>query len=311
MTARLFDSRTIKHSTALPFVLSIALHALIGMGLFFWQSPKPKTVPISIETTFVSASELAGIENAIRQNAAALAKGQEGSNTISTNAHTDTEKQLSAHMQAYNEEMARREAAFNAEIQALSDALDEQISNDIQAIEAQVLTEEQQQAEKLAEVRQAYELFDERIQQNQAALEEAKKARDEQIALAEQEKQASSSVSSLQTSATPSIKISSGTQNPPTTSAQAGNDSTNAIITALIRLIEPKWHVPANAKGERLTATIRTDANGNVLSVQVKGGGSQALRASLESAIFNASPLTPLKGTEHQTLTIHFKADPP
>lgn len=296
---------TPKDRTALPLVLSLTLHTLVGVGLFFWRPSVPEPAPVGIETTFISAGEFAQIEAMVKENAAATAKGQQGTDTISTS----TIKEPSAKMQAYNEEMARREAQFNAEIQALAQELDEQILGDMQAIEEQVLTQQQQEAQKLAEVAQAYESSDEEVAQNRVALMAATKARDERLALAEQEKKAAGGVSaSLQTSPTSSAQISSGTQSVKTTATGGGD--TNALISALIRLIEPKWHVPANAKGERLTAVITTDQNGNVLSVQVKGG-SQTLKASLESAIFNASPLTPLKGTDHQSLTIHFVAEPP
>lgn len=91
--------------------------------------------------------------------------------------------------------------------------------------------------------------------------------------------------------------------------SKSASGSNNANISSeLVGLIKPYWNPPTNRIGESVSASIEVDAGGMIISVSVNTS-DQALRESLETAIENASPLTPLIGTDIRKIKLNFRVE--
>lgn len=287
-----------------PFVLSILVHGGIVAALFFWQPNLPETENAGIETTFITAGELAEIEGQIRANAAQTARGNEGRDLNNAKLQS-LQNQL---QQAQNSELARREAEYQRQMERFAAEQDAEIMADRQAFANELAEIEAEEAAELAAARAAYENRDELTRQNQEGLNEARAARDQAINDAEEALRKSGGVSGSLTAGESHVRDVGGTGAAQSTAKSAGSGNRNDIVPALRRIIYSNWEVPSNAKGERVRASISVDASGNVLSVSTSGG-TEALRASLEQAIRSSSPLSPIAGTEHRQLNITFIAE--
>ncbi len=293
-----------KNRWMIPLILSVMVHTILVAVLWFWRPSPPVFIDHGIQTNLITSGDIAEIEGQIRENARLASQAQDGQDS----QESSSQAQLSPHMQAYNDELAQKEAEFQAQIAKFAQELDAETLADMQALDAELAQRQAEQQALLEQSRQAFENHDETITQNQQALDEARKARDELIAEANAKQRQSGGKDGSLSAGKPTGTAQSGTNAKRTTQASGGS-SASEIISALIRLIEPKWRVPSNASGEKLKASIRVDTNtGNVLSVSISGG-TPALRASLEDAIYSASPLTPVVGTDHRTLNITFTAD--
>lgn len=289
-------------STLMPLILSFGIHAAVVAFLLFWQAPVHEPADIGIETTFFGQAELEQIEGQIRENARLAEQGDDGTDDISTAA-----PQPSPQTTALNEELAKRQAEFEkqmaefaAELDKIAEAEQKNFINELQA-------EARQNEAELNEAREAFANQDEKIKENQKELNKARQARDDAIAKNEENKrkQGGKSTSMGGEHTTPTGTAANTTQG---AAGGANKNNINDIIAALQALIYRNWQVPSNASGERLLATIRVDSSGNVLSVSVSGGGNAALKDSLENAVMNSSPLSPIAGTEFRELKVGFTA---
>lgn len=284
-----------------PFVLSILVHGGIVAALFFWQPDLPETENAGIETTFITAGELAEIEGQIRANAAQTARGNEGRDLNNAKLQS-LQNQL---QQAQNSELARREAEYQRQMERFAAEQDAEIMADRQAFANELAEIEAEEAAELAAARAAYENRDELTRQNQEGLNEARVARDQAINDAEETLRKSGGVSGSLTAGESHVRDVGGTGATQSTAKSAGGGSNQANIrNAVAEHIQRYWQ-PAGEKGTRLDTQIRVDANGNVLSVRVSGG-TEAQRQSLETAIRNSSPITPIIGTEFRSFSPFF-----
>lgn len=273
--------------SALPaVVMSVLLHALVVAGLLWLKQPPPPT-PIAIETSLVSHTDLENIKQSL--------------NSANTQAPTKTTQSTSDTAQFDNEELAKRQAQFEAQMAEFAAKIDQEAHEERKAFE-QALAEEARNAQaELEKARKNFENHDQTIKQNQESQAQAR-LEQEQYRNQMQQKYAQSGVSGSLGAGTPNTTPSSHS---PIT-ASKGKDK-NALIEQLQALIYQNWQVPNNASGEKLQAVIKTDAAGVVQSIVITGG-SPALKASLEKAIMASSPLTPLVGSEFRELRVNFVA---
>ncbi|WP_201543344.1 TonB C-terminal domain-containing protein [Psychrobacter sp. H7-1] len=81
--------------------------------------------------------------------------------------------------------------------------------------------------------------------------------------------------------------------------------SSGDISGALVGMIKPLWNPPVGRVGTRVSVSVTVDANGSVQSVNANTS-DEALKQSLESAIRQASPLTPVVGTNTRRIKLNF-----
>lgn len=308
MPKPIYDDPSLDDNGILPLVFSVLLHGVIVTAVLFWYTPPKVSEPAGIETLLVGEGEFAEIEGLLRDSI------QVGTSSASPTA-SDT-PQISDAMAAYNAELAARQAAYEQQMAEFAAELDAQMEADAQAYENALKELAELQHQELLEAKQAEQNHDNIVRQNQAELNKARERRDEIIAQAEAATKAlggrSGSLGGNSTShnnTTSQSSSYSGTNANRTTANQTGGGSSASnIASAISRHIYPNWDVPSNAKGERLSARVQVDSQGNVISISISGGSS-ALRDSLERAIRNSSPLTPIIGTEHRRLTLNFTAE--
>ncbi len=294
MSTTFHSIETSNDNLLLPALLSVLVHGLVVVALLFVRVPPPIATPTGIETSLVSADELAEI-NGLLQAAA--------DNSASANATSAPSLQL----QAYNADLARREAEYQAQIAAFAAEQDRAAAQAVAQLEAELAAQYAEEQAKLEEARAAYANQDEIIKENQAQLEKARQARDEAIVKQEQESKDSGgkkvSISAGSTNNSETSSNSSGDKGS-TSSSGASSGSNKASIQAAVTAHIKRYWQPIGDKG-RLSASIRVDAGGNVLSVSVSGG-TEAQRKTLESAIYAASPITPIVGTEFRSFSPQF-----
>lgn len=290
------------NDSIMPLVLSIVLHGALLAGLLFYKAPTPP-VPTGIETTLISSGELAQIQAQIKENAALIAaQGNEGDSS----EQTDSPPVISDRMQAYNKELLAKEAEYQRQMAQYAASLDAEIIAEMQAHEDNIKQAQQQEAQMLEEMRQNAKNNDEQVKNNKEMLDKAHNER-----LADEEQRLSQLSGRAVGASDPSVgdnksTITSGT-NSKSNNKTSGAGAPN-IGSALEAHIKPHWRVPSGKKGKQVTVKINVDSNGNVLSVSISGGDS-VLNQSLESAIYNASPLTPMIGTPHRRLSATFTAE--
>lgn len=270
----------------MPLIFSVVVHLLVVGVIVFWQAPEPKPEVAGIETTFFGQADLEAVEGAIRENARLAQQGDDG--TDETNAKTPSPETL-----AINEELARKQAEFEKQMAEFAAELDKVAQAEQRAYQDNLNEEARLEQEALAQAREAFANQDEKVRENQKALDEARAMRDKAIAEDEAKKRKQGGKSGSLASPDP-------------TSNESGNAGTNkaSLQSAVAEHIKRYWQ-PIGEKGTRLTTQIRVDAAGNVLSVRV-AGGTEAQRQSLETAIKNASPITPIVGTEFRTFSPFF-----
>lgn len=282
----------------MPLIFSVVVHLLVVGVIVFWKAPEPKPEVAGIEATFFGQADLEAVEGAIRENARLAQQGDDG--TDETNAKTPSPETL-----AINEELARKQAEFEKQMAEFAAELDKQALAEQKDFAKALDEQEKEEQEKLDEAREAFANQGERVKENQKALDEARTMRDNAIAEDEAEKRKQGGKSGSLATGTQTTQTPSGTNAKTTQGASKG---TNALKSALESHIKRHWVVPNNASGERLTANITVDTQGNVLSVSISGG-SPALRSSLENAIHNASPLTPAIGSGYTNFKANFTAE--
>lgn len=292
------STNTPKQSTIMPLLLSVLVHgAIFGALLLYKPAPKPP-IPTGIEASFIGQAELSEIEGAIRENAKAQQmQAQESTSNLSTEPTLPTE------IQRYNEQVAKREQAFQERLAKFRADQNAAIQAQMDAFDAELKAEYEQEQAELARSQEAFKNRDKII------AEQAKKAKEESNKQAKENKETNAN-QTKKDKAPPSDgtgnqseQSPSGTNASKTTSVQsgAGKDSLQQAIT---RHIKAYWH-PIGETGTRLNTQIRVDADGNVLSVKVTGG-TDAQRQSLEDAIYASSPITPIVGTEFRTFSPYF-----
>lgn len=285
----------------MPLLMSLLVHVLL-VGFIVLYQPTTKA-PKHIETILISQGELSQIQDAIRENARLAQMGNDGQDTANRPQNRPTKSDI---MQAYDQSLAQKEAQYQQQMAEFTKSLEEQAQAAMQAHQEYLTQSQQATHEELERLRQLANNESERIAQNQQELDKARAMRDDRIAQEEQKQQRLSGKAGSLSAGDDTALNTSGT-NANDTKKSAG-DNMAGITAALVAHIEPHWQVPSGKTGKRVSAKIRVDDNGNVISVVIFGD-DVALKNSLENAIRNASPLLPIVGTTYRTLTPTFVAD--
>lgn len=263
---------------ALALVLSVLVHALVLLALLFVTPPAMPT-PSNLEASFVSAAELAEAQSAL----------------AAANAPDQAQIKTAAQLQRYNEALAQKEAAYRAQIAEFAKQIDAQSERSIDELMNELATQQQLEEQALGEARAAFEQKEALVADNQRQLDEARLARDQAAEQAAKDaKQGGGQVIN--------VVAGDGTKTAP--SAGASGSDKQSLQAAVSAHIKRFWQ-PIGEVGTRLVATIKVDASGNVLSVGISGG-TELQRQGLERAIYAASPITPIIGTEYRSLSPHF-----
>lgn len=290
-------------SPLLWLVGSVVVHGLIVAGVLFaytQQKPLPKTV--SLEASLVTGDELAGAKHVI---AKAFAEHQARSADSTQSTSTTQESNHSAQLEAYYNDLAERERAYQAQMAKYAKSLDEEILSKIEMQRQAMVDQERERARAVAELRERERSSDEIARENSQALN---KVREHQLQeLSKQNQVAQKNLGEGE----PLIKDSPTTPIVGHGGAVSGGNSNGGsrqssdrseVISALQRHISSHWR--ATGKNQTLQVKLKVDSSGDVLNVQVLGG-DEYLREQLKDTIHRASPLTPIIGTNYRILNFN------
>ena len=281
-------------SFAKSFLASIIMHGLVVAGVFCLAKPKPLPDVSSMQANLVGGDGLADIQGQI---SAAYAKNQ-AKNQINTDS-TSTPPNHN-----YQDDFVERERAYQAQMKAYAEALDQEIASELHAYRETLTTEDLERQNQVKELERRERSNDEIARENAKELSKAHEQQKERVKrLSSSETNSNSSSDGVPT--VPNV----GTGGQMGGSTSGGSHSTGDginqadVILALQAHIKRHWQpLGANA---RLNVRLRVDAQGNVQSVQVTGG-TDALQNALEDTIKQASPLTPIEGTSYRNLNFAF-----
>lgn len=302
-TARL-DSDNIgtkEPNPLLSLVGSVVVHGLIVAGvLFAYTQQKPLPETISLEASLVTGDDLAGAEHAIAE---AFAEHQAQSQT-----QADTqESSRSAQLEAYYNDLAERERAYQAQMAEYAKSLDEEILSEIEMQRQAMADEERERARAVAELEARERSNDEIARENSQALNEVRERQLQELSKQNQVTQKSLSEGEQlikDTPTTPTVGRGGAVSGGSSSGGSRQSSNRNEVISALQHHIRSHWR--PTGKDQSLHVKLKVDSNGNVLNVQVSGG-DEYLREQLKDTINRASPLTPIVGTNYRDLNFNFK----
>ncbi|STY93498.1 hypothetical protein [Moraxella bovis] len=291
----------------LSLVGSVVVHGLIMAGvLFAYTQQKPLPETISLEASLVTGDDLAGAEAAI---ADAFAEHQAQADSTQ-NIDTTPDSSRSAQLEAYYDDLAKRERAYQAQMAEYAKSLDEEILSEIEMQRQAMADEERERARAVAELEARERSNDDIARENSQELDEARERRDNAIAKKERANRTDSrSLGDGQstvkdTPTTPTVGRGGAVSGGNSSGSSGQSSNRNEVISALQRHIRSHWR--ATGKNQTLQVKLKVDGGGNVLSVQVSGGDDY-LREQLEDTVRRASPLTPIVGTNYRDLNFNFK----
>lgn len=291
-------------SFAKSFLASVIVHGLIILGVLFLAKPKPLPDVVSLQASLVGSDGLADIEGQI---AKAYADNQ-AKNQINTQVSTPTTTPTRSD---YQSDFAEREQAYQAQMQAYAEALDQEIASELHAYR-DALT-----AEDLERQRQVKELENRERSNDEIARENAKelsKAHEQQKAQATSSKSHTADLSGDDSPTPPTVGqgqgqhgAGSGSSGNEGNAGSSGGGGKSSVISGIQERIHRNWSPEAGLKGKRLTATIRLDSSGNLTDIQF-GSGDSSLKPSLERAIRASAPFPEAVGVL-TNFTANFYAD--
>lgn len=123
-----------KNRWMIPLILSVMVHGILVAVLWFWRPSPPVFIDHGIQTNLITSGDIAEIEGQIRENARLASQAQDGQDS----QESSSQAQLSPHMQAYNDELAQKEAEFQAQIAKFAQELDAETLADMQALDAEL-----------------------------------------------------------------------------------------------------------------------------------------------------------------------------
>lgn len=295
-------------SLSKSLLLSILFHGLLVAGILFLAKPKPLPKVVSMEASLVGSGDLAGIQGQI---AKAYAKNQAQAQTQSQSQTSSTPaKPLPSH--DYSQEIARREAEYQAQMKAYADALDQDIASEMHAYQQALDEADREREREVAELERRERSNDDIAQENAKELQKAKEQlAKERTQQAKQEASASSSNDRpAQTAQSSQGQSQTGTHTGSSSgSSNAGSAGASkaSAMSAIKERIYHNWSPEAGLKGKSLTATIRVDSTGQLSDIRF-GAGDKSLAPSLENAIRASAPFPEVVGVMSQ-FTINFYAD--
>lgn len=302
------DAGTHKPNGTFSALGSILVHGLIVAGVFFaYAHQKPLPTAVSLEASLVTGDDLAGAQAAIAQ---AFADHQSQSATASEQAPPKPSAH-SAKLDAYYDDLAERERAYEAQMAEYAKNLDQEILSEIEMYNKAMKEAEQARKAEVAELESRERSNDEIARENTKALDVARERRDQAIAEAERANRRESkalsdgqSTTKDSTPTTPTVGRGGAVSGGNDSGAGSQSNNRNDIIIALQRHIRSHWR--QTGENKVLKVRLKVDNHGNVTSLSVSGGDDY-LRGQLEDTIRRASPLTPVVGTNYTNLNFDFR----
>jgi len=291
----------------LSLVGSVVVHGLIVAGvLFAYTQQKPLPETISLEASLVTGDDLAGAEYAI---ATAFAEHQAQSQAQADTQSTDTtqESNRGAQLEAYYDDLAERERAYQAQMAEYAKSLDEEILSEIEMQRQAMENERREREQAVAELRERERSNDEIARENSQALNEVRERQLQELSKQNQVTQKSLSEGEQlinDTPTTPTVGRGGAVSGGSSSGGSRRSSNRNEVISALQNHIRSHWR--ATGKNQTLQVKLKVDGSGNMLNVQVSGG-DEYLREQLKDTINRASPLTPIVGTNYRDLNFNFK----
>lgn len=289
----------------LSLVGSVVVHGLIVAGVLFahtQQKPLPKT--ISLEASLVTGDDLAGAEYAIAE---AFAEHQAQSQADTQNTDTTPDSSRSAQLEAYYDDLAERERAYQAQMAEYAKSLDDEILSEIELQQQAMENERREREQAVAELRERERSNDEIARENSQALNEVRERQLQELSKQNRVTQKSLSEGEQlikDTPTTPTVGRGGAVSGGSSSGSSGQSSNRNEIISALQSHIRSHWR--ATGKNQTLQVKLKVDGSGNVLNVQVSGE-DEYLREQLKDTIYRASPLTPIVGTNYRDLNFNFK----
>ncbi|WP_066799795.1 cell envelope integrity protein TolA [Moraxella oblonga] len=296
----MYDDYDDEPSLLLPLLLTLAIHGLVALGLMLGYKEKPKPKIIVMQASVIDAKTL----NA-QNSSGNLAKQQKSTVKPTEQTHAKKTKTttptLSDQISEYNERMAQRERVFQQQLADYANSMDRQIALDIERRkQAQKELDNARQREVDA-LRSRTKSNEEIARENLKSLNEASERLKNQEAQTQTTQNTKST--ELDNSPAPSIpNINRGGQ-----VGSTSNVSKSEAQANIAGRVQAKWMKHNNLKNRHLTATIRIDEQGNLVSVSF-GAGDKDLQPSLEEAIREASPFPEMKGIS-TSFSIKFYTD--
>lgn len=273
------------------FLASVVLHLLVVAVIFLLAKPKPLPEVASIQASLVGAGDLAGIEGQI---AKAHAQHQ-AKNQITTITAPPPKT-------AYQDDIALKEAQYQAQLKAYASALDQDFASEMRAYQESLDQADRERQREVQELERRERSNDEIARQNAKELQKAHESA-KQNAKRQNQSQDSADDDSPTPHTVGQGQSHSGTGGSSTNAGSSGNSSATNIVGALQAHIKRHWQ--PTGTGASLKVRLSVDGDGNVLSVSVSGG-TPHLQSALEDTIRRASPLTPVQGTSYRNLNFDF-----
>lgn len=253
--------------------MSILVHIMVvSVILALPTPPQPTKTPV-LQASLVSQDTFANIHTQIAQ----AAKTYQAQNTPSQ------PKKSATH--AYNDALAKREQAYQAQMQAYAQALDEQIAAEIQLHHNQQEAAQKQQEQEVAELKERAMNNEDITRHNKQHLDRHNKNLVDTSTHQEDNPSTNKPLTSNHSS--------------PVTGGSSSNYDQNAVASR----IQAIWQEYDNPSNQRLTATIYIDDNGNLTNIKF-GSGDKELEPSLKDSIKKAAPFPEMAGSN--SFTIHF-----
>lgn len=308
----MYDDYDDEPSLLLPLLIAIAVHALAVVAFIYGYQEKPKPKVVVLQASVMSAKESARLQKSAQQNAKQSASQSTQNNTAkdTKKSTTDTAKNAggddapkpSSQVSEYNARLAERERAYAKELASYTASLDRQIAHDIEQ-NKQALKEMDEARQREVDALKSRARSNEEIARDNAKeLNDAKERLKEQRA--SEQKQDQTTTQNLTSDNPPPSIPNVGRGGQVGSTSNVSKSEAQANIAGRVQAI---WERYKNPKNRHLTATIRIDDNGNLLSVSF-GAGDQDLQPSLEASIREASPFPEMKGIS-KSFSIRFYTD--
>lgn len=308
----------------LPLVLTVAIHVLAVAGLMYSFQEKPKPKVVILEASVITAKESARLQSTSNTQKAQADKANETTATASKSkqssiaqpkatqaeptesAQTSTNPTPSAHINEYNERMAKREQEYAKELASYNKSLDRQIALDIEKSKQALKDADEARQREVDELQRRAKNQDAKVRETAKAMSEAHERQKEVDRQARAEKEAQNkrkeSADLASHDAPPIPNVGRGGQVGTTSNVSKTQAQSN--IAGRVKAI---WERYNNPKNRHLTATIHVDDNGNLMSVNF-GSGDRELQPSLEASIREAAPFPEMKGVS-RSFSIKFYTD--
>lgn len=274
-------------------LLSILGHSILVGTVLYFHSEAP---PPPMHTVLVSPEELSELQGQIQANQQNNADhvGQ----TLNDNQNEPNLAPTNSETAKIMQEIAQREAEFQAQQAQLAQQINAQHEAEQQRIVDELNQKFAQQQETLSD----YETAESRIDEIEAGLRADMERASDVIQQRADDKRIKI-ISKNITSDGQNLPKDSNRTNSPQGGIQGGNgeprqgvkNGTNSAgyLSQIQSIIDRNWHPPTNSNGKKLTVQFSIAPSGAISNVRVQGSVDEAFKNSLKKAVQSSSPLPP------------------